>query len=210
MPIPPIREAGDSEHIQDHNDISTELAARLPLSGGTLTGALNGTSATFTGVVNSSGATLTGALNGTSGTFSSTVTAATPTANGHLATKLYVDNKVASASSGIFAQATIRATWTGNLPPYQDGATGTVMTVTLPSGRFTQPPIVSCQEMNITHAGVSGDNYFDVLPYSVSTSSIGLWVQNNGPRIAVSGGRNITGGVVDVWAVQMTSGSSLG
>lgn len=199
MPIPPIREAGDSEHIQDHNDISTELAARLPLSGGTLTGALNGTSATFTG-----------AVSGSTGTFTGTVSGATPTANGHLTTKSYVDTAVSSAGSGIYAQATIRATWTGNLPPYSDGATGTVMTVTLPAGRFTQPPIVSCQEMNITHSGVSGDNYFDVLPYSVSTSSIGLWVQNNGPRISISGGRNITGGVVDVWAVQMTSGSSLG
>lgn len=119
---------------------------------------------------------------------------------------------IASTASGssIFAQATIRATWTGSVPPFQDGATGTTLTVTLPVGRFTQAPIVSCQEMNITHNGVAGDQYFDVLPYTVSTSSVGLWVQNIGPRISIPGGRNITGGVVDIWAVQMTSGSSLG
>jgi|694.fasta_scaffold00729_35 hypothetical protein len=197
MPIPDQVSVGDSGHIQDHNDISSELtnintglSNKLSLSGGTLTGTLSGTSATFSG----------------------TVSASTPTQNGHLATKSYVDTAVSSSGSGIYAQATIRAVWNPgfNLPPYQDGATGTVMTVTLPSGRFTQPPIVSCQEMNITYNGVSGDNYFDVLPYSVSTSSIGLWVQNNGPRMSVSGGRNINQGVVDVWAVQMTSGSSLG
>lgn len=190
MPIPPIREAGDSEHIQDHNDISGELALRLPLSGGTLTGALSGTSADFSG----------------------NVIAADPTLDTHLTTKSYVDTELASAGSGIYAQATIRAVFNPgfSLAPLADGATGTIMTVTLPSGRFSQPPIVSCQEMNITSGGVTGDVFFDVLPYSVSTTSVGLWVQNIGPSISVAGGKNITAGVVDIWAVQMTSGSSLG
>lgn len=76
MTIPPTRSEGDSGHIQDHNNISSELSARLPLSGGTLTGTLNGTDASFTG----------------------NVSASDPTSNSHLATKLYVDNASASAS----------------------------------------------------------------------------------------------------------------
>jgi hypothetical protein len=123
MAIPPVRNEGDSGHIQDHNDISTELSARLPLTGGTLTGSLSGTSATFSGVVSGAtptsnshlttkqyvdsadssklsltGGTLTGSLSGTSATFSGVVSAANPTANNHVATKQYVDTVAAGIS----------------------------------------------------------------------------------------------------------------
>lgn len=138
MAIPPVRSQGDSGHIGDHNDIRTELTTRLPLSGGTLTGTLNGTSAVFTG----------------------TVSAATPTANSHLATKQYVDNQsaagaiIGSGISKIFVtQASITTTfvvpffaaqypvgsvaynegWNNLSPNFAAG-------VTLPAGEFSSTP----------------------------------------------------------------------
>jgi len=123
MAIPPVRTQGDSGHIQDHNDIGTELAARLPLSGGTLTGALNGTSATFTG----------------------TVSAATPTENSHAATKQYVDSKTFSIPGlgSAFINNSITITLSSDVIPYPNLNCVELFTVTFPGGRFSSPPSVS-------------------------------------------------------------------
>jgi hypothetical protein len=117
----------------------------LPLAGGTLTGALSGTSATFSGTVGVAaptaaghaatrqyvddglaarlplaGGTLTGALSGTSATFSGTVGVAAPTAGGHAATRQYVDDGLAtrlSAAGGALTGALtgLAATFSGAL-----------------------------------------------------------------------------------------------
>lgn len=143
-------------------------------------------------------------------TVSGNITAADPTLDTHLATKSYVDANAGGVAAGQYATATIRAVWNPgfSVPPLSDGATGTVMTVTLPTGTFTQAPVVFCQEMYITVGEVTGSTYFDVMPYTVSSSSIGLWVQNIGPSVSVVGGTNISVGVVDIWAVQMAEGGS--
>lgn len=52
-----------------------DFSPYLPKSGGTMTGALNGTSASFSSTVSANGITSTGAIGGTSATFSSSVTA---------------------------------------------------------------------------------------------------------------------------------------
>lgn len=148
MAIPPTRSQGDSGHIQDHNDIGTELAARLPLSGGTLTGALNGTSATFSG----------------------TVSAATPTSNGNLTTKAYVDTAVSSVSGGIdgYTKAyasTANYTLATNIVPYGAVYTSgsfvgnttsfTNIIITLPAGKFSSTP-VACVSTTKQGIHVSG------------------------------------------------------
>lgn len=155
MAIPPTRSAGDSGHIQDHNDIGTELAARLPLSGGTLTGALNGTSATFTG----------------------TVSAATPTSNSHLATKEYVDNNSASGAitgsgiskifvtqasiSPIFVVPFFAAQYPVGSVSYNEGWNDLNPNfgagVTLPAGEFSSTPyMVMGESVTSTTDKVSG------------------------------------------------------
>lgn len=194
MAIPPTRSSGDSGHIQDHNDIGTELAARLPLSGGTLTGSLSGTSATFTG----------------------NVSGATPTQNSHLTTKSYVDTALETAGSGAFATATVRATYafpapTGGIPSIVDAASSGFITVTFPSGRFTQTPVVFCQ----TVTGVSTSQgpssaYASFAVYSVSTTEASMYIQNVGPGQAISGGGPIRAAAVDVQAIQMSEGNSYG
>jgi len=146
MPIPDQVSLGDSGHIQDHNDISseltdinTDLSNKLSLSGGTLTGAISGTSATFSG----------------------TVTAATPTSSGHLATKGYVDSNqpsggVPGLSKVLMLEATVTPQdivpwyyavfpagsfaanngWNSKIAYFMAG-------VTLPAGQFSSTPYLA-------------------------------------------------------------------
>lgn len=188
MAIPPVRAQGDSGHIQDHNDIGTELAARLPLSGGTLTGAVNGTSATFSG----------------------TVTAATPTSNGHLTTKSYVDTALGNIQSGAFATATVRATYYNPLGVTSITQSSNVgaFSVTFPEGRFTQPPVVQCQAVQILTENGNSSVYAQFVTSETTTSQTFLYVINAGPGSSISPALTIA--VADVLAVQMTSGSSYG
>ena len=191
MPIPPIREAGDSEHIQDHNDISAELALRLPLSGGTLTGGLNGTSATFTG-----------AVSGATGSFTGTVSAATPTANGHLATKQYVDTAVSSTTGEIpFAMYTIGVTVTG-LNKAANDSIGIFTNVNFPSGRFTVAPHVMVTNRDDNGAG--GSYKIIYTPGTPTTSSCVIYIANANLTTTIT-----TASAV-IQAVQMTSGSATG
>lgn len=190
MPIPPIREAGDSEHIQDHNDISAELALRLPLSGGTLTGGLNGTSATFTG-----------AVSGATGSFTGTVSAATPTANGHLATKQYVDTAVSSTAGEIpFAMYTIGVTVTG-LSMAPSDSISVFTNINFPVGRFTVAPHV--QVTNREDAGAGG-SYKIIYTPSATASSCIVYMAN------ANTSTTITKASAVIQAVQMTSGSATG
>lgn len=190
MAIPPVRSQGDSGHIQDHNDIGTELAARLPLSGGTLTGALNGTSATFTG-----------AVSGASGSFTGTVTAATPTANGHLATKQYVDTAVGSAGEIPFAMYTIAVTVTG-LSKAANDSIGIFTNVNFPSGRFTVAPHVMVTNRDDNGAG--GSYKIIYTPGTPTTSSCVIYIANANLTTTIT-----TASAV-IQAVQMTSGSATG
>ena len=172
MAIPPVRSQGDSGHIQDHNDIGTELAARLPLSGGTLTGSLNGTSATFSG----------------------TVSAATPTSNGHLTTKSYVDTAVSSITGGVdgytkaFA-STANYTLSQNIVPYGAVYTSgsfvgsttsfTNVIITLPAGKFSSTPAAS---VSTTKQGVhvSGGAFSATSIYTTVQNFTGWPGTNNG------------------------------
>lgn len=93
------------------------------------------------------------------------------------------------------------------LPPLQDGLTGTIGTVTFPTGRFTETPICSVIP-RFTGDSLSVTVMFAV--YSISTSSVTLFVSNNGPRASVSGGGNLNSARANIIAVQMTSGSGAG
>jgi Chaperone of endosialidase len=59
-------------------------ATHLPLAGGTMTGTLNGTAATFSGNINAAGETLTGTLFGADASFSGNINAAGETLTGTL------------------------------------------------------------------------------------------------------------------------------
>jgi hypothetical protein len=252
--------------------ISTSLSSYLSLSGGTLTGILNGTSASFSGTVtvsaptqNSHAATkqyvdsvaagtLDNSINiilgsGLSGggevslgesvtinntgilsvsgttnqisvsssngvatislpnniTVSGNITAAQPTLSTHLATKGYVDGSVAAYA---FATATVRGTWTGSLASSSDASAIGIVTVTFPAGRFTNPPVVICQ--NFDDGSASRMAYARFTPYSVTSSSVSLEVVNNAPSSTITGGGIITKAIVDILATQMSSGSSYG
>lgn len=189
MAIPPVRSQGDSGHIQDHNDIGTELAARLPLSGGTLTGALNGTSATFTG-----------AVSGASGSFTGTVTAATPTANGHLATKQYVDTAVGSAGEIPFAMYTIGVSVTG-LSMAPSDSISIFTNINFPAGRFTVAPHVMVT--NREDAGAGG-SYKIIYTPTATASTCTVYMAN------ANTSTTITKASAVIQAVQMTSGSATG
>ena len=97
-------------------DTAVSGADFLPSVGGTLTGPLTGTSATFTGAVS------TGALSSTTGSFSGLVTAATaPTAGGHLTNKTYVDAKVTGFLST--GGGTLTGALTGTSATFSGGVT---------------------------------------------------------------------------------------
>jgi hypothetical protein len=199
MAIPPVRSAGDSGHIQDHNDIRTELTTRLPLTGGTLTGTLNGTSAIFSGSVQAA-----------SGSFSGNVTAATPTSSGHVATKGYVDSN--TSVSPIFSAYSGTIKWNGenvpgNVPltPIHQRTTGLAanMTVTFPVGRFTQSPVVTICTGNPddTLWGIYAQSYI----MYVGPSSVTIGIYNVGPQ-----NTSFTKATFHIHANQMTSGSGAG
>lgn len=93
------------------------------------------------------------------------------------------------------------------IPPLQDGLTGTIGTVTFPTGRFTETPICSVIP-RVTSDSLSATVMFAVS--SISTSSVTLFVSNNGPRASVAGGGNLNSARANIIAVQMTSGSGAG
>lgn len=139
-------------------------------------------------------------------TVTGNITAATPTASSHLATKGYVDSFF---SSSVYATSVIRATWTGTpIPSSVEGAGVGIITVTFPVGRFTQPPSVVTQ--NIDDGSSSRMVYAKFIPYSISSSSVSMQVVNNAPPSTVSGGGTLSKAIVDIHAIQMTSGSAYG
>ena len=109
-----------------------------------------------------------------------------------------------------YALAAAQATWNvgGSLPSIVTGAGVGLVTVTFPVGRFSQPPVVSAQTLDMP--AVSRSAYAQFTVYSVSTSAVSLYVINAGPPASVSGGGDIAQAKVDVVALQMTSGSALG
>lgn len=133
------------------------------------------------------------------------VTASAPTLTGHLATKGYVDNAVSGIPKAI---ATIRGTWTGSIASSVESAAVGVITITFPVGRFTQAPVIMSQ--NIDDGSASRMAYARFSPYSVSTNSVSLQVINSAPPSSVPGGGTLTKAIVDITAIQMTSGSSYG
>lgn len=136
-------------------------------------------------------------------TITGNVTAATPTQSGHLATKSYVDS---SFSTSAFATATARGTWTGSIASSVESAAVGIITITFPVGRFTQPPVVVAQ--NFDDGSASRMAYAKFAVYSRSTSSVSMQVINQAPPASVTGGGNLTKAIVDIVAIQMSSGSS--
>jgi hypothetical protein len=254
------------------SSISTALGSYLPLAGGTLTGLVSGTTASFSGNVSAANPTQNGHLatksyvdsvaagtlsnsitinagTGLSGggqvtlgnsitinnagilsvsgtvnqvlasttngattlslpnniTITGNVTAASPTLAGHLATKSYVDTAVSGVPRAL---ATVRGTWTGNIASSVESAAIGIITITFPVNRFSQPPVVNCQAYDDGTA--SRMAYARFVPYSVSSSSVSLEVINSAPPASVTGGGNLTKAIVDITAVQMTTGSSYG
>jgi hypothetical protein len=138
-------------------------------------------------------------------TITGNVTASNPTLSSHLATKSYVDTAVAGVPRAL---ATVRGTWTGSIASSVESAVVGVITITFPVGRFTQTPLVMTQ--NVDDGSASRMVYARFTPYSVSTSSVSLQVVNNAPPATVAGGGDLTKAIVDITAIQMTSGSSYG
>lgn len=134
------------------------------------------------------------------------ISAANPTQSSHLTTKSYVDSFF---SSSIFANAIIRATWTGSpIPSASDAAGVGIITVTFPVGRFTQPPSVVAQ--NIDDGSSSRMVYAKFTPYFITSSSVSMQITNHAPSSTITGGGTITKAIVDIHATQMTSGSAYG
>jgi hypothetical protein len=108
------------------------------------------------------------------------------------------------------AIAAAEGTWNvgGSLPSIVTAASVGALIVTFPVGRFSQPPIVTTQTVDIPAVARSLYAAFSV--YAVSTSSVTLYVINAGPPATVSGGGDIAQAKVNLVAVQMTSGSALG
>lgn len=109
-----------------------------------------------------------------------------------------------------YAIAAAQATWNvgGSLPSIVQATSVGLVTVTFPAGRFSQPPVVSTQTIDMP--AVSRSLYAQFTVYSVSTSAVSLYVINAGPPTTVAGGGDISQAKVDVVALQMTSGSALG
>lgn len=252
--------------------ISTALTSYLPLSGGTLTGQVSGTTGNFSGNISAANPTQNGHLatkfyvdsvaagtlsnsitinagtglsgggqvtlgnsvtlnnigilsisgtanqisvstvNGSSNislpnnlTITGNITSAEPTQSTHLATKGYVDS---SLSSSVFATSAARGTWTGSIASSVESAAVGVITITFPVGRFTQPPVVIAQAVD--DGAASRMAYARFAVYSTSTSSVSMQVTNGAPPASVTGGGTLTKAIVDITAVQMTSGSSRG
>lgn len=134
------------------------------------------------------------------------ISAASPTQASHLTTKSYVDSFF---SSNTFASAVIRATWTGSAIPSASDAAGVgIITVTFPVGRFTQPPSVVAQ--NIDDGSSSRMVYAKFTPYAITSSSVSMQITNHAPSSTITGGGTITKAIVDIHAIQMTSGSAYG
>lgn len=138
-------------------------------------------------------------------TITGNVTASNPTSSSHLATKSYVDTAVSGVPKAL---ATVRGTWTGSIASSVESAAVGVITITFPVGRFTQTPVVMTQ--NVDDGSASRMVYARFTPYSVSTSSVSLQVINNAPPASIAGGGTLTKAIVDITAIQMTSGSSYG
>lgn len=136
-------------------------------------------------------------------TITGNVTSAAPTQASHLATKSYVDS---SFSTTAFATATARGTWTGSIASSVESAAVGIITITFPVGRFTQAPVVVTQ--NVDDGSVSRMAYAKFAVYSTSTSSVSMQVINQSPPASVTGGGNLTKAIVDIQAIQMSSGSS--
>jgi len=109
-----------------------------------------------------------------------------------------------------YALAAAEGTWNvgGSLPSIVTGAGVGALTITFPVGRFSQPPIVTTQTVDLPAVSRSAYAAFSV--YQVTTSSVILYVINAGPPSSVSGGGDITQAKANITAVQMTAGSSLG
>lgn len=138
-------------------------------------------------------------------TITGNITSAEPTQSTHLATKGYVDS---SLSSSVFASSAARGTWTGSIASSVESAAVGVITITFPVGRFTQPPVVVAQAVDDGSASRMAYARFAV--YSTSTSSVSMQVTNGAPPASVTGGGTLTKAIVDITAIQMTSGSSRG
>lgn len=138
-------------------------------------------------------------------TITGNITSAEPTQSTHLATKGYVDS---SLSSSVFASSAARGTWTGSIASSVESASVGVITITFPVGRFTQPPVVVAQ--SVDDGSASRMAYARFAVYSTSTSSVSMQVTNGAPPASVTGGGTLTKAIVDITAIQMTSGSSRG
>lgn len=138
----PLSRTVNGKALSSNIALSASDVSALPLSGGTLTGALNGTTATFSGVLTAksgsfSGAVSTGALTGTTGNFSGTVTASSL----NLTTDLSIANGGTGASTASEALTNLGAV----------AKTGDTMTGTLNGTAATYSGTITGREINTTY-----------------------------------------------------------
>lgn len=112
-----------------------------------------------------------------------------------------------SADPVPFATALMSSSFSVSVPPYADGSTGTIATFTFPAGRFSVPPVVLAQTVDMS-AGLS--NYAKWAVTTISASAVTFFLMNAGPSSAVAGGGNMTQAQAYVHAMQYSSGSATG
>lgn len=107
-----------------------------------------------------------------------------------------------------FAMSVLTASFGSlSIPPYADGSTGTIGTVTFPTSRFSVAPIVMTSTVL---TGTTRSEFARFHTNTISASSVVLWIQNAGPSASVAGGGTITDCRVNVTALQYASGSATG
>lgn len=111
--------------------------------------------------------------------------------------------------SNAHAVAAARGTFTTtSVPSAQDAAQVSTLTVTYPSGRFSQTPVVMATTQFVSGVTRSEHAVFSV--YTNGTASVTFTVANHGPGTAIAGGGAFGTAAVEVLAIQMSAGSAIG
>jgi hypothetical protein len=173
----------------------------LPLSGGTLTGGLIGTTGTFSGAVSGTTGTFTGAVSGTTGTFTGAVSGTTGTFTGAL--------NISGASAGqISFPATQNASADANtLDDYEEGtwtpSIGGTATYTTQLGYYTKiGRTVHIQlTLQINSIGTGSTTAISGLPFT-SNATIGSslacsqWSSSVGSFVLVAGSISVNSTII--------------
>jgi hypothetical protein len=108
-----------------------------------------------------------------------------------------------------YAVATASGTWNvgASLPSIIDATSVGLLTITFPSGRFSQPPSVTATTL---YNGVSMSGFARWAVSTVSASSVSLEVIGGQPGSATSGAGPITQATANVHAIQMSASGAYG